>query len=376
MPEPTLKPASTSLKAHRLDYAPPLTFWERMRRRFPAPEQVTTFLKNLIWVAPLTLLIWVYAEREQSVTDEKPRPVAIDVKTNDHNRIVVLRSPADKNILVELSGPRAKLEHVHQLLQPKPDGPAAIEIDIDPRLKPGGQELLTVGQINNLPVFRDNGITVKNAQPPYLRVDIDVYETRRVPVKAPPELASVLTEQAHFTPDSVEIRAPSQQFKRAEAEGPLFAYADLPKADQLKNKAGEVNLDSVPVYWPQHRENVYLSPLIVAAKLNVRRRDAEYTIPSVTIVKVTPKDFENRFYVDYVPQISNVTVSGPSEQIEALRKNEFPYRARLEITSQDQVGVEIRKPLQFELPPGVQLTQESLDRNALGYPFTIKPNGQ
>ena len=178
MPEPTLKPASTSLKSHRLDYAPPLTFWERVRRRFPAPEQVTTFSKNLISVAPLTLLIWVYAEREQ-VTDEKPRSVSIEVKTNDRNRIVVLRSPADKNIVVELSGPRAKLEQVNQLLQPKPDGPAAIEIDIDPRLKPGGQELPTVGQINNLPIFRDHGITVKSAQPPYLRVDIDTYETRR-----------------------------------------------------------------------------------------------------------------------------------------------------------------------------------------------------
>ena len=144
----------------------------------------------------------------------------------------------------------------------------------------------------------------------------------------------------------------------------------------MKNKSGEVTLDSVPVYWPQHRENVYLSPLIVAAKLNVRRRDAEFTIPSVTIVKVTPKDFELRFNVDYVATISNVMVSGPADQIEAIRKDQVPYRARLEITSQDQVGVEIRKPLQFELPPGVQLTQESLDRNALGYPFTIKPNGQ
>src|SRR4051812_26806963 len=104
MADPTpLKPVSTEVRP--LNYAPPLSLGERVRGHLPSGEQFFGFLKTLIWVAPLTLLIWVYAEREQAVTVAGVT-FPVDVRTVDHNRIVQLRSPADKNIIVELSGPR------------------------------------------------------------------------------------------------------------------------------------------------------------------------------------------------------------------------------------------------------------------------------
>src|SRR3954447_8679042 len=126
MPE-TLK------KPRPLDYAPPLTVRERVGRYLPSGEQSVNFLKNLVWVVPLTLLIWIYAEREQTVT-LPTEPVSIDVRTNDHNRLVDLRFPQDKNIIVELSGPRARIDRVRELLQPNPEGGAAVQIYIDPQL--------------------------------------------------------------------------------------------------------------------------------------------------------------------------------------------------------------------------------------------------
>src|SRR3954451_12541313 len=182
MADSSLKPAESPAirKSRPLDYAPPMTAIERVRRYLPSGEQFVTFLKNLIWVVPLTLLIWIYAEREQTVT-LSTEPVSIDVRTNDHNRIVTLRLPRDKNIIVELSGPRAQLDRVRELLRPKPDGEAAVQIYVDPQIYLGAQQLFTVSQINNLPIFKNNGITVKSAQPPYLSVDIDVFERRSVP---------------------------------------------------------------------------------------------------------------------------------------------------------------------------------------------------
>src|SRR4051794_4973330 len=109
MADSSLKPASSPAigKPRPLDYAPPLSAMQRFSRYLPSGEQFINFLKNLIWVVPLTLLIWVYAEREQTVT-LSTEPISIDVRTNDHNRIVNLRLPHDKNIIVELSGPRAQ----------------------------------------------------------------------------------------------------------------------------------------------------------------------------------------------------------------------------------------------------------------------------
>lgn len=354
----------------RLDYAPALSLGDRLRRYLPTGEQVVNFLKNLIWVIPLTLLIWIYAEREQTVT-LSTEPVSIDVRTNDHNRIVNLRAPRDKNIIVELSGPRAQLDRVRELLRPKPDGEAAVQIYIDPQIKPGAQQLLTVSQINNLPVFKNNGITVKSAQPPYLSVDIDTYDKRTVPVRAPKELADLLSDQTRFVPDAVEVRAPQQLIDEAEAAGPLFVYADLPKREELKTKTGPVTIDSVPVYWPKSRENVTFTPATVTAKLDIKRRDVQYTIPSVPIFKETDGDFDKRFTVEYTAVITNVGVMGPPEQIDLIKKGEFKVKARLDIAGliDYRKDVLVKMPLQWELPPGVSLTKESEERS--NWSFTI-----
>jgi hypothetical protein len=376
MPDSSLKPAASPAirKSRPLDYAPPLSAFERFSRHLPSGEQFINFLKNLIWVVPLTLLIWVYAEREQTVT-LSTEPISIDVRTNAHDRIVNLRLPRDKNIIVELSGPRAQIDRVRELLRPRP-GPnseAAVQIYVDPQIDPGPQQLLTVSQINNLPVFKNNGITVKSAQPPYLSVDIDVFVRRSVPVRAPAEIAGMLSDQTRFVPDAVEIRAPKQEIEKAEADGSLFVYADLPKRDELKTKTGFYAVENVPVYWPGHRENVSLTPLTISAKLDVKQRNVEYTIPSVPIVKETTGDFDERFILVYDRTIPNVGITGPPEQIEQIKKGELKIKASLDISSllDYKINTQDTRPLQWELPPGVSLTKETKDK-ANVWRFTIK----
>src|SRR3954466_12407629 len=120
MPTP-MKPAGNgSSPPHPLNYAAPLPTPGRLPRHLPTREQFTNFLKNLVWVAPLTLLIWVYAEREQTVT-LGPVTFPLEVRTTDPNKLATLRKPQDKNVVVELSGPRARLDRVRELLQPRPD---------------------------------------------------------------------------------------------------------------------------------------------------------------------------------------------------------------------------------------------------------------
>jgi hypothetical protein len=356
MPDPTPLKAVPPEPVRPLNYAPPMGLRERIGQYLPSGEQFVSFLKTLIWVAPLTLLIWIYAEREQTVT-VPGITFPVDVRTTDHNRIVTLRRPADKNIIVELSGPRAMVDRVRDLLQPKPEGPP-VQIYVDPQLPPPAHDLLTVAQINNHPIFKNNGVTVKSAQPPYLSVDIDTYEEREVPVRPPPDLASLLGDQTRFAPDTVKIRAPKQYIDQAEeSKRPLVAYADIGKRDELRTKTGAQRLEGVGVYWA-HRDNVTVSPATVTATLDIRQRDVEWTIPSVPIFKETPKDFEKAYEVDYRPQIQSVTVTGPPEQIEELKTGKFKYKARFEVTSFDKTGESLSKPLIFDLPPGVSLTKD------------------
>lgn len=360
MPESPIKPVSEAPKARPLDYSAGPSLRDRLERWLPSPEQFLGFLKTLLWVAPLTLLIWVYAEREQTVT-VPAIPVSIDVKTVDHNRLVTLRRPPDKNIIIELSGPRAKVDKVRELLQPKADG-AAITIYADPQIGVGGQELLTVSQINNLSVFKNNGLTVKSAQPPYLFVDIDLYEERDVAVKLPASVKNVLSEEARFDPQTVKLRAPAQLIKRAEAAGPLAVYAELAGRPELSKKVGKVELKNVSLSW-EFRENVSIWPGVVDAYVEVKPVDEPLTIASVNVYKVTPKGFDDTYRVQYADKITDVKVTGPREAIEEIRSGKYPVKAMLEIETLDKPDVAQRRHLKFDLPPGVFLTKESFERS-------------
>ena len=57
----------------------------------------------MAWAAPLTILIWVYAESEQQVTDAG-QPISIEVKSRDPNKIVTLDRDV-RSITCDLTGP-------------------------------------------------------------------------------------------------------------------------------------------------------------------------------------------------------------------------------------------------------------------------------
>lgn len=364
MPAPTpMKPAGNgSSRPQPLDYAAPLPLHERLVRYLPTREQFVNFLKNLVWVAPLTLLIWVYAEREQTVT-LGPVTFPIEVRTTDANKLVTLRKPQDKNVVVELSGPRARLDRVRELLQPRPDM-AAIEITVDPKMSEPGQELLTIGQLNNNPVFRNSGITVKSAQPSYIYVAIDSYQEVDVPVKAPPDAENQLSDQTYFVPSTVKVRAPSQLVEAAKSNA-LAVYADIGKRDEFKTKTGMVKLENVPLYWVvagrEQREHVSIAPLTVTANVDIKPRDKTYEIASVPVFKETPDKFDDRYVVTYNTQnpINNVKVTGPDEEIAKIIDGSFKVKARVEVSSLDATDRPIRKRLKFDLPPGVSLHKDN-----------------
>src|SRR5438105_13375792 len=107
------------------------------------------FAKTMAWVVPLTILIWVYAEREQ-IAVEPGRVIPIEVRTTAPNRIVTLIA-ADKNIVADLSGPRGQLEQVLSIIS-RPTENDRVWIDVDARLPPGNHQISTLG-IANGPLF-------------------------------------------------------------------------------------------------------------------------------------------------------------------------------------------------------------------------------
>src|SRR4051812_47853617 len=132
--------------------------WSRFAAGFTR-ENIVSNLKTLAWVIPLTLLIWIYAEREQ-VAPAKDVAVPFELVTVDTDRVVSLKPPQDKNLVLELQGPQARLQEVLTKLRggTMPQGlrievPTSLEVNREHRLD-------TLGLVRSQKIFIDNGVTV------------------------------------------------------------------------------------------------------------------------------------------------------------------------------------------------------------------------
>ena len=360
---PPIKPATLTaeVKPRTLDYSISESKWSRFTRHLPSGEQILSFLRTLIWVAPLTMLIWIYAEREQTVTVPSA-PFQVEVKTTAANHIVTLSFPPDGMLMPEFSGPRAKIDKVKELLVPKADG-APVTLFVDPQLGSGSRDLPTVSQLNNHPLFKNNGITVKNCQPPFLKVRVDVLKDEELPVVVSSEVRKLLKDDPVFSPPTVKVRAPSQHFEDAAYGQKWYVEAQI-RPEQLKNKTGSVTLENVPVTW-FYKEHVLFATTTVKANLSLKQADVEYVIPSVTVLKVSPTGTDEQYRVEFADIIANVKVVGPPDQIEKIKRDpgkNVSALLRIDSALNVPVDVDIKQELKFEVPPGVTVAPETLER--------------
>jgi hypothetical protein len=334
-------------------------------------ENVSSGVKTLAWVVPLTVLIWVYAEREQ-LFKEQSVPIPVNVTSGDPTRVVTLQHPIDSMILADLQGPRSKIDDVRNEFS-RSGGVESLEITLDRlQLAAGTHELRTASLVGSQSIFEKNGIVVSNCQPPTLRVMIDEYDTREVPIEPPPSVTNLVGKPI-FEPPKVKIRAPRSEFDRA---GDFKVYADLGAIPELSSPGSHAGL-TVRVYTDALTgPNVSLAPGNVKATVEVRQADKTYVVPFMAVWPVMPMAWQKQFTVDGAPEtIPNVTVKGPPDKIDLLmRAMENPgaptYYAVLEIQSEDRppegqsVGPVRTRQLNFAagLPDGVRVSPEDAQR--------------
>jgi hypothetical protein len=330
----------------------------RWRQQHFSRQENLSRLKTLAWVAPLTFLIWVYARQEQ-VVKESNITFPIEVKSNDPNRVVTLVYPADKNLVAELEGPRSQLEDVKRKLWPQ-GGVASVQIDVD-TTRLGEYQISALPQLQSNPIF--NGITIDGCQPVSLGVKIDRIVTRAVPVEAPPGLLSV--QSVRFDPPNVEIRAPASVLKQAEQNHQLAIYANLSGLPILK-QPGQHELDASLTSPLQGEEYVTLTPTIVHTILQVRQADETLTISSMPIWAAGPSDLWGRYKVVFTsplqPFLTNVTVIGPHDQIDLLKKQgaTSKCKAYINVTSEDlPIGQVHSRRVRFDLPDDIHVAPAS-----------------
>jgi hypothetical protein len=316
-------------------------------RRFTR-ESIIESIKTALWVVPITLLIWFYAEREQN-TKEFNFPCVIKVRCSDPNLIATIIYPPDQMVTATLSGPQARLDTVKSLLTGG-SSPSPVEIVI-PSQTPGTVDLPAAASMSSQRVFHDNLVTVESCVPPSLRIQVDRVEERDAKVVVPIS-ATNLEGPASFDPPYVRVRGPQNavnSITRKDAKGNPLVAADFSKFSDMLALPGEHDLRGVPLELPSANPNVKLDPATVTAHVTVRRADVSATLDAVPIFPYAPRSVEDEYKIEFVggDTLPNIHVSGPPDEIALLTSGKKKPTAMLAYSREDIPTAGGRRAPQF-----------------------------
>jgi len=301
-------------------------------------------LKTLAWVCPLTLLIWVYAEREQ-ISEPTYGDVAVHFNSNS-----LWINPDVYKVALELKGPQNGLDRVREALAS--NIPSGLQIDLGSSLPVGRQRISIFDNVQNLKLFRDTGVSVTKTTPMEIDVDVDNLVDWDVPVQSPPGY-STLESTTHFEPRTLKAHGPESVLRGLRNQGLLIAYPNLDPAATLKPGHRD---DVVGASLAAKDPHITLQPATVRAILDVRASDETMPIAAIPISISAPQNVISDYEIqNLAPSITDVKVSGPPKQLELLKQS-LPA-VFLSITS-DDIGREQPKRLRFDLPEGVTISPE------------------
>jgi len=345
-------------------------------------DQLTSGLRSLLWVAPLTVLIWIYAEREQ--TTNAPVNIPIEVVSTDADRVVTLKRPSDGQVSAVVRGPNARLEALREkLLDTAHATPARIEISRN--LATGDQRIASfASRLLDDPRF--TGLTLTNLMPDSIDVKIEEIKRREIPVKAPPGFETYGT--ATFEPATVTVSGPEGELN--DLGDKLVAYAQIKDRPELNSQQPTVTLKNVKLSLPDNPKSgsapagrarvSIVGQSVVTATVELAQPD-RYKIPVVQLYFPMPLGNAPPFRVEAtslppnLQRLTNVWVIGPKSEIDQLRNETKAPNATLELPAEIQVGDKGTAKLHYNLPPHVQLQRGEDPPPVEQLDYEVKPPG-
>lgn len=310
-------------------------------------EQLLSSLRALAWVAPLTLLIWIYAEREQQAIS--PARFQIVVKSADPTQVATFVTPSDQNVTATLKGPKARLAAVTEKLDPRSNA-GAVHIAIDGNRTPGQYEIDILAQIQKDYRLDGSGITVQDCSPRQVRVDVDALQEIELVVRADPQMR--FPTPPMFDPPVVKVTAPAAAIRGAKGE--LYARANLGTLPP-----GPHSLKSVPIVVEGLDPKTPVRPPTVSATVEIGQADVQSVIASMPVFPIYALDQQQlkKHELRFEQFLANVPVYGSPDkikQLESLTLNPRP-EAHFKVREADLGKLRVTADLKFELPEGVRL---------------------
>lgn len=329
-------------------------------QKTPLGQRIFAVVRNLAWVVPLTVLVWLYAEREQ-IDRQRGITVPVAIVSDRADRLATVVEPHDHMLSLDIEGTRARIEQARQELK----NSQGIQLVLPAGTAVGSQvPLPSLEAIATLPVFADRGIVVTGCSPStlVLRVDELISGVELRP-QLPPEVARRLDGPVQFDPPVVLASGPKRLL--ADTSSPPELVADLTDA-MLPKLPGSHEIPAIPVHLKNGDAAVKLNVATVKAQVRMPSSVTTFVLNSVPVFVMGPPALLDKYKVVFPPPngsfLSRVTVTGPEEEIARIKANEFIPKAVLEVKQDDAQARLPRAPSWYVLPPNVTVSEEDRQR--------------
>ena len=327
--------------------------------------------KTLLIVVPLTLLIWIYAERAQ--LQQPSVKVTLNFRVTDPTLTATLTEPATGDAMIGLSGPHGQIEQLrtqldaeavdHRLQLVLPASEASI----------GEKSIDLVRLLNDQPSIANSGVTVlkDGTIPSQVRVSVDRLVTRQAAVVKPGNLPQSL-ENVTFEPAVVMFTGPAPAMDAAFPPDNATVTVDLNDVENQLAIVGRNRKLEVPLVLPAGgRVNAKVQRVTMSFDLS--SQEIEDTIASVPIEVRRPigQDGLTKVVIGRgVVVLNNVHIRGPADKVRECVSGTNPQSritAVLSVNADDRTGRDNSKPVTFiNVPAGVKIEREPYE-----LPFTV-----
>lgn len=319
-------------------------------------------LKTFLWVAPLTVLLWVYAEQEKLDKRENV-PVRVEVVAPSPDRFVTLVGPTggelrQEDLRLDLEGPSSS---VSAILDPR-SWPLKLSID-DPA--PYNGFVPVAERLNISELFTNKAVKVKRAEPSMLRVRVERRISKEIPIAVRPDQKTIANI---VEPTKMMVDGPETLFSKSE----LVIYADVGEfaGKEPGERDAEVPIALYDIRGGEQSGLAMSNPFVTLPQVkSLRVKVPEAKIIDYTLTKTIPLIVQlPAFTLDRdkskveipIVNLPNVKVSGPPDAVAQLRADppKFQAAAILSLTNDDfknKVAYKVLGPNDFVMPPGVKV---------------------
>jgi len=329
------------------------SLWQSFVKTIGSRRRVVEISKTMLVVVPLTLLIWVYAERAQTLSDSMQ--INVDLVPADTNLAATIDEPLMASIRIDISGPRTQIDEFKRSIELKTTTDGRLAVPMPPGYSEG-EITLDVATLLNSNSFDRAGVKVDKATPSTVRVRLDRYIDREVTVAMPREL-TVTLQAVTFEPPRVLVRGPrttiDADFPNSDSTIPI----ELSSIASVLSVTGVHRVESVPLKQSPNTR-LTIRPQRVNASFEVGSSEREWQIPSVPIAVQRPAGQDGRYTVKLngPPVITNVRIKGPSSILARFESRELKLTPVLKVTQEDVRSDDLTREVDFpELPAGVSV---------------------